>query len=906
MAKSKQAVIQIQTSDAQKSLNELKKQINEAKTALFEMTEGTEEYNAKLQELGYAQNELSSFMAKTRQGCQSLEGSYNALSYQMGILKQAYHETNDEAKRSELATQINSINDKLKDMDQAVGNYSRSVGQYTQGMTEAFQKVGITIGNINPLFTNLANGMVQAGEKGGSAFAGLSTATKGLAAQFKALISTPVGAVIMALVIAIKAAVAIFNKFKESINRNEEASNNLKKALAPINAIVNGLTNAFDSFVEVLTKGAAAVGNFVSEIMKWMGINDKRVKDEQSIAEMEINNAKLKRDYVVQNSELELQASEARAKAAEKDKYTAQERIAFLEEYKAKQDQIAKNNLDMAQKELVLLQKQAAQGKNNAQMNDKIAEAQAKVNQVQQAYNEKIRETNSQMSELNNQLKREAEEEHKKAEEAAKKHADELRKLKDEYKGLIQTFDDVLKEGDLDYQISKLTQQQGEYINKLNDQYKKNAITKKEYDQAKYKSESWLYKQTLKLQEQAAQKQQEAMDHYLALVGSSTLAAIKQVESEMDKELLALQDLNIDDDTYMQMADNIRKAYADKIQKTKNELYTKDAQEQLSIQMAADELMYNNAEAMLRKSLATRQMTTMEYLKQTSDLYIEDLNKQISAQESYMANVQGLFDSGKIDLQTYNQLVMETETAILNLQAEVAMAIQEQTNALIDSQLLAFTQITDFMSEYISTISSIGEGISSEWSSVFSSMTAGIEAVGEALKNGQKDWTKYGNVAVSALNVASSVMMALADEQDESTKEGFEAQKKFQIAAVTMNMLSGIMGAVTSAMSPENAWMTVIGQGIMAGVLSSMVAGLGIAQIAKIQQTQFGGSSSSASSATPNVSAIQNVQAPVQWSSVVQGASAEEQITDTRVYVVESDITDVTQKVNVAENESRY
>lgn len=249
---------------------------------------------------------------------------------------------------------------------------------------------------------------------------------------------------------------------------------------------------------------------------------------------------------------------------------------------------------------------------------------------------------------------------------------------------------------------------------------------------------------------------------------------------------------------------------------------------------------------------------------------------------------------------------METETAILNLQAEVAMAIQEQTNALIDSQLLAFTQITDFMSEYISTISSIGEGISSEWSSVFSSMTAGIEAVGEALKNGQKDWTKYGNVAVSALNVASSVMMALADEQDESTKEGFEAQKKFQIAAVTMNMLSGIMGAVTSAMSPENAWMTLIGQGIMAGVLSSMIAGLGIAQIVKIQQTQFGGSSSSTSSVTPNVSAIQNVQAPVQWSSTVQGASAEEQITDTRVYVVESDITDVTQKVNVAENESRY
>lgn len=905
MAKQKQAVIQIQTSDAQKSLNDLRKQINDTKAALYTLQEGTDEYNDKLQELGYAQDELSSFMAKTRQGCSALEGSYNALSYQMGILKQAYHETNDEIKRSELATQINAINDKLKDMDEAVGNHSRNVGNYTKSMTEAFQNVGLTIGNINPLFANLANGMMQAGEKGSTAFAGLSTATKGLAAQFKALISTPVGAVIMAIVVAVKAAVAIFNKFKESINRNEEASNNMKQALAPINAIVNGITNAFDELVEVLTEVAAKIGNVISKFAEWAGINAKRVKDEQSIAEMEKTNAKLKAKYIEENSALELEASDLRDEAGKKDIYTAEQRIKLLQEYNKKQEKVAANNLDLAKRELALLQKQADQGKNSTEVELQLAEAKAKVNKVQQTYNERVRETNNQISTLNNQLKREAEEEEKKAAEAAKKHADELRKLKDEYKGLIQTFDDVLKEGDLDYQISKLSQQQSEYINKLNEEYKKGAITKKEYDQAKYKSESWLYKQTLKLQEQAAQKQQEAMDHYLALVGSSTLAAIKQVESEMDKELLALQDLNIDDDTYMQMADNIRKAYADKIQKTKNELYTKDAQEQLSIQMAADELMYNNSEAMLRKSLSTRQMTTMEYLKQTSDLYIDDLNKQISAQESYMANVQGLFDTGKIDLQTYNQLVMETETAILNLQAEVAMAIQEQTNALIDSQLLAFTQISDFMAEYISTISSIGEGISSEWSSVFSSMTAGIEAVGEALKNGQKDWTKYGNVAVSALNVASSVMMALADEQDESTKEGFEAQKKFQIAAVTMNMLSGIMGAVTSAMSPENAYMTIIGQGIMAGVLSSMVAGLGIAQIAKIQQTQFGGTNS-ASSATPNVSAIQNIQTPVQWSSTVQGASAEEQITDTRVYVVESDITDVTQKVNVAENESRY
>lgn len=902
MAKSKQAVIQIETSNAQKSLNDLKKQINEAKNALFEMTEGTDEYNAKIQELGLAQSELTSFMNKTRQGCSALEGSYNALSYQMSALKQAYHETNDEMTRSQLAEQINSINDKLKEMDEAVGNHSRNVGNYTKSMTEAFQNVGLTIGNINPLFANLANGMMQAGEKGSTAFAGLGAAAKGLGTQLKALAANPVGAIIMAIVIAVKAAVAIFNKFKESINRNEEASNNLKKALAPINAIVNGITNAFDSFVEVLTKGAAAVGNFVSEIMKWMGINDKRVKDEQSIAEMEINNAKLKRDYVVQNSELELEASEARAKAAEKDKYTAQERIAFLQEYKSKQDQIAKNNLDMAQKELVLLQKQAAQGKNNAQINDKIAEAKAKVNQVQQAYNEKIRETNSQMSELNNQLKREAEEEHKKAEEAAKKHADELKRLKDEYKGLIQTFDDFLKEGDLNYQISKLTQQQGEYINKLNDQYKKNAITKKEYDQAKYKSESWLYKQTLKLQEQAAQKQQEAMDHYLALVGSSTLAAIKQVEFEMDKELLALQDLNIDDDTYMQMADNIRKAYADKIQKTKNELYTKDAQEQLSIQMAADELMYNNAEAMLRKSLATRQISLKEYLEETFELQQQDLEKQINVQTAYLDEIGSLYETGNIDLQTYNQLVMETETLILDLQAQVEENIKTHAEQLRDETLQTFTEMSDLMAEYISNMAELGDGLSSQWANVFSTISDGITKVGEQLKSGESAWKSYASIATASLNVAASMMSALASEQDEATKEGFETQKKYQTAGAIISMLSGIVSAWSSSMNLKFPINILVGT-----ILSALMGTIGGIQIAKIQSTNFGDQNkTSANTALPNTNALQNLQAPVQWSSMVQGASAEEQITDTRVYVVESDITDVTQKVNVAENESRY
>lgn len=48
MATEQKKVIDIETQGAQKSLSDLKKQINDAKNALYEMAEGSEEYNDKL------------------------------------------------------------------------------------------------------------------------------------------------------------------------------------------------------------------------------------------------------------------------------------------------------------------------------------------------------------------------------------------------------------------------------------------------------------------------------------------------------------------------------------------------------------------------------------------------------------------------------------------------------------------------------------------------------------------------------------------------------------------------------------------------------------------------------------------------------------------------------------------
>ena len=75
-------------------------------------------------------------------------------------------------------------------------------------------------------------------------------------------------------------------------------------------------------------------------------------------------------------------------------------------------------------------------------------------------------------------------------------------------------------------------------------------------------------------------------------------------------------------------------------------------------------------------------------------------------------------------------------------------------------------------------------------------------------------WQDYGNC--STLSGVGSILNTLSQEQDASTEEGFKKTK--QIAATIMNMLSGIMNAWTSAMSPSNAWMTVAGQIAMGSI----------------------------------------------------------------------------------------
>ena len=151
----------------------------------------------------------------------------------------------------------------------------------------------------------------------------------------------------------------------------------------------------------------------------------------------------------------------------------------------------------------------------------------------------------------------------------------------------------------------------------------------------------------------------------------------------------------------------------------------------------------------------------------------------------------------------------------------------------------------------------------------------------------------------SVTGMIGDLFSALAENYDEGSKQS----KAFQIAAATMNMLGGVVSAVASAFSPTNAWMTIYGQAAAAAAMSATVIATGIAQIAKIKSTSTKGSSSASASAAPAPSTPSTTFSP-QYTSNATGASdvvdlqnavasgTKDGNKDTKVYVVESEITE--------------
>lgn len=345
------------------------------------------EVNSQMVELAKQLQEAKEEEAKTKEETEHLAGSYAALRDKLSELKKQWEETNSEAERKGLATQIREVDSQIKLLDATTQSYNSMV---LRGIETISKEI---VALSNPL-------------------AVAKTATVALGNAMKALIANPVGAFIMAIVAAVKL-------LKMGFEGSESASNKLKMAFAALepitNAIKNGLTgiaNVVGDILQLIPKlveGVQSAGVKIAEILNKMGlVSDEKLQQmkdnieegktlvaiSMDLAQREIDIQDRKRAFLVEEAKVEMEVSELRAKAAETDKYTAQERARFLEEAKNKEKALMDERLAIAQEEYDIAKTRAALTDNTDADYDRLAELEANLYKVKKDYNDKIRSLN--------------------------------------------------------------------------------------------------------------------------------------------------------------------------------------------------------------------------------------------------------------------------------------------------------------------------------------------------------------------------------------------------------------------------------------------------------------------------------------------------------------------------------
>lgn len=295
--------------------------------------------NADLKELTAAEKMYTAQLNTATQNDRKFGDSLVELSAQLAQLKQEYRgltaAQRESAEGKAMLDNIKNLDKTLKDADASMGDFQRNVGNYQSAL------LGLN-GNV----LKIAN-LFQGGFKNGIAAAG--TALKGFAKQ---ILTTPLGWILA----GIKAVTAILGKLKDAFKSNDEAGTALAAAMARLQPIVDGLNKVFSTLSEGVAKFVNVATKAVTFILEKMvpGYDQaanaaRRLKIAQDELEDE------ERNYTVNHAKYQAQIADLQDKAAQRDKYTREQRLQFYDE-----------SLKLEERDLAEKKRIAAQRYNNA------------------------------------------------------------------------------------------------------------------------------------------------------------------------------------------------------------------------------------------------------------------------------------------------------------------------------------------------------------------------------------------------------------------------------------------------------------------------------------------------------------------------------------------------------------
>ena len=371
-----QRIIEIRAERSTDTVKDLKQEISDLKDALLNVKEGTADYDKGVKLLQEDQRRLNEVNALTKKENVALAGSYYDLNARLVQARKDYKNLTAEQRNNAevggvLLNEIRNLDTQLKTLDASMGQYQRNVGNYTQSILEAGQSLG-------------------------GSFGGAVTGIKNANNALKIMSANPIIAILGTLAM-------LLSKVIGGLKTSEKNANAAAEAFSGFKVVGDMLTKVLQGLGSVIAKIGDGFTKLLSRIDK---VNEK-MKERRELAREEIALAKQSRDTIMKNADDELAIAELRAKSADKLKYTAKERIAFLEEAAQKEADIAARAKKAAEDEYNLLVKQHSMTDTSKEELDEEAEAYAKMVQAQTNYFNKTRELTAQVVEAKKQIRQE-------------------------------------------------------------------------------------------------------------------------------------------------------------------------------------------------------------------------------------------------------------------------------------------------------------------------------------------------------------------------------------------------------------------------------------------------------------------------------------------------------------------
>lgn len=445
------------------------KQLNEGKISEEQYTKAVLETQKQLAANKQEQAQLSDAIRTSEKVIKNqitqqnlADDSIKALRAQLSNLTKEYDELSASQRDNaevggKLLASINDVTDQIKQAEEATQRYYRNVGNY-QSALEGMEKatngakdsiLGFISGG-NPLVQMLVNTSQQLGSVK-QAFVVVAQGASMLGKQLLALMANPIVAFLAAIA-------AAFMVLKSGIESSEERMNKFRVIMAPMKMVFDVVSVAIGKVCGVLLDlvGLASdaimwlnkMAESLPGIGKYFEQANKTTEEYINIEKQKQEITKATRDEVVKSAEREREISDLRAKFAEKDKYTNEERLKFLDQAIAKEKEQAEINKKIKQMELDLLEREAALSDNDTAMYNKLAEAKAAVTRADTELNNKMKELNAQRVEAINGINAEVAAEKKAAEEKAKAWREAQKKKKEALQQQQDTEEQLWKEAE--------------------------------------------------------------------------------------------------------------------------------------------------------------------------------------------------------------------------------------------------------------------------------------------------------------------------------------------------------------------------------------------------------------------------------------------------------------------------